>query len=184
MSNHPITGPHIRHLSRRMRGSLGARPLTPREETEVAALLPEYSLARLFWDQPVMDQRHALESARAVLAGRPGDRALARVALLHDVGKRHARLGVPGRVIATVLAMLRLPAPGRLGRYLDHARLGAEDLAGAEADPHVIAYARHQDGDRPVEFDADSWRALKAADDESHRLSPFSQYDGADAEDT
>ena len=130
MSAHPRTPAHARHLMRRAIASLRARPLTPREEKEVAGLLDD-RWAALFWEQPVMDQRHAVDAARFVLAGHPGDRDLARAALLHDVGKRHARLGVIGRVAATLLALLRLPAPGRLGVYLDHARLGADDLAGA-----------------------------------------------------
>ena len=160
---------------RRALGSIRARPLTPRKEAEVAGLLDD-RLAALFWEQPVMDQRHGIDAAHFVLARRPGARDIARAALLHDVGKRHARLGVLGRVAATVLALLRVPAPGRLGIYLDHARLGAEDLAGA--DELVVAYARHQDEDRPAAIPADSWALLKEADGEKHRVSAEAQYDG------
>ena len=183
MSAHPLSADHLRHLAHRMASSVRAQPLTPREESEVAALLQSVSLARLFWDQPVIDQRHALESARAVLADRPGDRTLAAAALLHDIGKRHARLGIAGRVFATVLAMGHLPAPGRLGVYLDHARLGALDLEAAAAPSLIVAYARYQDDSRPDVITPQAWRALKRADGESHRLPSPSQYDDADAED-
>jgi hypothetical protein len=175
MSAHPRTPGHARHLIGRTVDSLRARPLTPREEAEVAGLLDE-RWAALFWEQPVMDQRHAIDAARFVLAARPGERDLARAALLHDVGKRRARLGVPGRVAATALALLGIPAPGRLGVYLDHARLGAEDLAGAGE--LVEAYARHQDGLRPDAVPMSAWALLKEADGEKHRVSDEAQYDG------
>ncbi|NNC92823.1 MAG: hypothetical protein HKN80_10060 [Acidimicrobiia bacterium] len=179
MSAHPRTPGHAKHLMARMVGSLRARPLSPREEAEVAGLLDD-RWAALFWEQPVMDQRHAIDAARFVLAARPGDRDLARAALLHDVGKRHAGLGVPGRVAATVLALLRLPAPGRLGVYLDHARRGADDLAGAGE--LIEAYARHQDGERPEAVPPAAWRLLKEADGEKHRVGDEPQYDVGDAE--
>jgi hypothetical protein len=179
MSAHPRTLGHARHLITRTAGSVRARPLTPREEAEVAGLLDD-RWAALFWAQPVMDQRHAIDAARFVLTARPGDRDLARAALLHDVGKRHARLGVPGRVAATVLALLGLPAPGRLGVYLDHARLGADDLAGAGE--LIEAYARHQDDGRPEAVPAPAWALLKEADGEKHRVGGEAQYDVDDVE--
>ncbi len=179
MSSHPRTPAHAIHLIRRAIGSIRPRPLTPREEAEVAGLLDD-RLAALFWEQPTMDQRHGIDAAHFVLGRRPGERDIARGALLHDVGKRHARLGFFGRVAATVLALLRLPAPGRLGVYLDHARLGAADLAGA--DELTIAYARHQDGARPDAIPVDAWALLKEADGEKHRVAAEVQYDVGDAE--
>lgn len=181
MTAHSPSPAHLRHLAGRAIASFGARPLGPREESEVAGLVSG-AVAQLFWAQPIIDQRHALEAARTVLEHRPGDTPAARAALLHDVGKRHARLGIVGRVLATVLALLRLPAPGRLGTYLDHARLGADDLAAAGAEEMSVAYARHQDGERPEVIPADVWAALKVADGESHRLRPPPQYDGGRAE--
>ena len=181
MSVHPPTVSHVRHLVARTTASMRARPLSPREESEVAALLDE-RLAALFWDQPVIDQRHALDAARVVLEHMPGNTGAARAALLHDVGKRHARLGIVGRILATVLAILRLPAPGRLAMYLDHARLGGDELEAAGAGELEVAYARHQDGNRPDEIGPAVWRVLKSADGESHRLSGRDQYDGGHAE--
>lgn len=183
MTAHPPSPSHLRHLAGRALASLRSRPLSPREESEVAGLV-DGELARLFWAQPAMDQRHALEAARTVFALRPGDTAAARAALMHDIGKRHSGLGVIGRTLATLFALLRVPAPGRLGTYLDHARLGADDLAAAGAEPMVVAYARHQDGDRPEAIPTAVWRVLKAADGESHRLDKAAQYDDGRAEQT
>ena len=181
MNGHPPTVSHLRHLVARTVASLRARPLGPREESEVAALLDE-RLAALFWEQPVVDQRHAIDAARAVLEHMPGNASAARAALLHDVGKRHARLGVFGRIVATALAMLRLPTRGRLATYLDHARLGADDLVAAGAGELEVAYARHQDDRRPDQIAPAVWRVLKSADGESHRLSSRDLYDDGHAE--
>ncbi len=178
MSSHPLTRAHAVHLMRRALSSVRARPLTPREEAEVAGLL-EDRLAALFWEQPVMDQRHGIDAARFVLERRPGDRQLACAALLHDVGKRHSRLGIAGRVVATLFALVRIRAPGRYGVYLNHAHLGAEDLEAAGADELTIAYARHQDAPGRGMIPADSWALLKEADGEKHRLGAEAQYDGS-----
>jgi hypothetical protein len=181
MRPHPRSARHIGHLVARTVASARARPLSPREESEVAGLLDD-TLAAFFWDQPVVDQRHAIDAAHTVLEHMPGNAAAARAALLHDVGKRHARLGIVGRIVATVLAMLHLPARGRLAVYLDHARLGADELAAAGAEELEVAYARHQDDERPDEISPAVWRVLKWADGESHRLSEGDQYDGGHAE--
>ena len=142
----------------------------------MAGLLGD-NLAALFWEQPLMDQRHGIDAARFVLARSPGARQEAAAALLHDVGKRHARLGVAGRVVATLLAIVRLPAPGRLGVYLDHARLGADDLEAAGAPGLLVAYTRFQDAARPSTVDPATWALLKEADGERHRVDAGRQYD-------
>ena len=169
---------HLLHLARRAWDSSRARPLGPREESEVAGLLDD-KLAELFWAQPVMDQRHALEAARYALAAAPGRRDLARASLLHDCGKRHSRIGVTGRTMATVTALLRIPSPRRWAAYLDHARIGAEELAAAGAESVVVEFARHQDGERPADIVLEDWLLLKAADGENHQGYSDSQYDGS-----
>lgn len=154
----------VRHLVRRFLEVLRAESLTPDEQTEVAALLrPEER--PLFWRQPVADQRHGLESARSVALRLPGRTDAARAALLHDVGKRHARLGVIGRSLASLLELLHLPAPGRLGSYLDHGRLGAEELRAAGAEELVVAFTRAHHGRRPSSIDPVVWEALVEADE-------------------
>ena len=136
-------------------------------------------LAELFWSQPIMDQRHALKAARHTLAAAPGRRDLARASLLHDCGKRHSRLGVGGRTMATLAALLRIPQTERWSAYLNHARIGADELERAGAEPNVVAFTLYQDRERPDGIDADDWSILKVADGESHRGSGEGQYDGA-----
>ncbi|MBN2114792.1 MAG: hypothetical protein JW785_11785 [Acidimicrobiia bacterium] len=151
------------HLVRRFFGVLRAAPLGPADQTEAAVLLREAE-SGLFWGQPRADQRHGLECARAVLAACPGRRDLARAALLHDVGKRHAGLGPVGRALATTLGFLHLPAPGRAAAYLAHTSSGAADLAAAGAEPLVVAYARHHHTGRPGSITPEDWAALCRAD--------------------
>jgi len=154
---------HLLHLGRRLLGALRPRRLGPGEQAEAAALL-RLGEARLFWRQSPGDQRHALGCARAVLARAPHRPDLARAALLHDVGKAAAQLGVAGRVLATSLSLLRLPTPGRWGDYLAHAARGADELETAGADFLVVAYARHHHGNRPPEIPAHDWELLAQAD--------------------
>jgi hypothetical protein len=151
------------HLATRFLGFLRARPLTPAEQANVAHHLAPM-LGELFWSQQPQDQRHALECLRHVVTARPGRLDLARAALLHDVGKRHARLGVLGRSTATLLESLHFPTPGRFGVYLRHDALGAADLEAAGADRLSIAFAASHRGRRPPEIDPDDWTVLRAAD--------------------
>lgn len=152
------------HLSSRFFEVLTARPLSPAEQLEVAELLraPEVDL---FWGQPTHDQRHGLRAARVVLAERPERTDLARAALLHDVGKRGAGLGTLGRSLASASARLGLPVTTRGRSYLDHARLGAEQLARAGSEDLVVEFARHHhDGGRPEPIGEGDWRLLMKAD--------------------
>jgi hypothetical protein len=120
----------------------------------------------LFWAQPVADQAHGVSAARRVAAGSPGRGDLVRAALLHDVGKRHARLGVIGRSFASIMATLRLPVRGRYAAYLDHGEAGAADLEAAGADPLTVAFARTHHRPRPEGVDPGDWDLLVRADDE------------------
>lgn len=152
----------LSHLVSRFFTVLFARPLGPRDQAEAEGLLrPEER--RLFWSQPVADQRHGLDGARFVLAAQPGRRDLARAALLHDIGKRHAGLGVLGRVLAAVLQWAGA-APGRLATYRDHGPFGAEELDACGAEFLVVDFARHHHGARPDSIDAADWSLLQKAD--------------------
>ena len=151
------------HLVRRFFGVLGAVRLSPAEQAEASRLLepPERDL---FWGQRPADQRHGLECARAVLGRCPGRPDLARAALLHDIGKRHAGLGVAGRTTAATLGVLHLPVKGRFAAYLGHGPAGAADLEAAGAEAVVVGFARHHHGSRPDHIPAADWEELCRAD--------------------
>lgn len=152
------------HLVRRFLWSLQARPLSPREQAEAAGLLRPDERT-LFWRQQVIDQRHGLEGARRVLRRRPGERTLARAALLHDVGKRQANLGIVGRSLAAGVRLFGI-SPRRWRPYYDHARRGAEALRRSGAEELVVEWARvHTSSQRPPSIDDADWRSLKEADD-------------------
>lgn len=155
----------LRHLVVRFFDVLGAQPLSPREQTEAAALLGEQERS-LFWAQPKADQRHGLEAARHVLAAAPGRRELARAALLHDIGKRHARLGVFRRSLASGLELLHVPVWGRFAEYLQHGPIGARELQSAGAERLVVAFADYHHGSRPDEIAEADWQLLLRADGE------------------
>jgi hypothetical protein len=127
------------HLARRLRWSLRPPAVSGDDLAWVAAQLREAEFA-LWTRQSSADQAHSLGVARRCAGGDPW---LVQAALLHDVGKAEASLGVAGRVLATALALVRVRRfPGRLGAYLRYPDLGADRLAAAGADPRVVAWAR------------------------------------------
>ena len=151
------------HLARRFFQSLKTRPLNPTEQLRVSGWLRDCEAA-LFWRQQQIDQRHALTCAGVIADRQPLRTDLIRAALLHDIGKRHSTLGVSGRVIASSLDLMRLPTPGRLGRYLNHGQLGAADLTLLDVEPIVIAFATGHHGTCPPGIDPDDWSLLQEAD--------------------
>ncbi len=152
------------HLAARFTDVVLSRRLSPAEQDEAARLLASDAERTLFWGQSRADQRHGLAAARAVAEARPGRTDLIRAALLHDAGKRRVRLGAAGRVWTELRAGLGLPPTERGAAYLDHGRLGAEELAAAGAEPLVSAYARSHHGRRPDEISEEDWAVLQAAD--------------------
>jgi hypothetical protein len=154
----------IRHLARRFFRALRARYPGFDDQLFVAGLL-SVEEAALFWSQPVQDLDHAVAAAQRVLQARPGRHDLARAALLHDVGKIEAGLGVLGRSVATVLAALRLPLGSRMRAYIDHGVIGARmlDVIGVGGMPQT--YTRHHTSSAPPSgMDPDDWDALVTAD--------------------
>lgn len=136
-----ISTADLPHLAGRFFRSLDPRAPESAEEGWAAARLPPQLLA-LWLSQRPIDRRHTLAVARRVADG--PEWAIA-AALLHDVGKIEADLGVPGRVLATVLEPLARRWPGRLGaigRYAVYTERGAAMLAAVDADPRVAAWAR------------------------------------------
>jgi len=172
----------LTHLTVRFFGALS--PAAPRaaDVQWAEAILPPAAYAQ--WKlQPRHDQRHTLNVARAVeasLAGTPeqGDPNWLAAALLHDIGKLDARLGVYGRVVATVsgAATGRALADAwsekrgftrRVGLYLRHPEIGADRIR-LGGGPEVAAQwaAVHHDPDRWHELDipVSVVAALAAAD--------------------
>lgn len=154
----------LAHLVARLADVLLSRRLTPLEQAEVAQYLMSPSEQMMFWGQPRADQRHALEAARSVASRLPERLDLIRAALLHDVGKRHARLGWFGRVWAVLRSGIGTVTTSRMAGYLEHGRLGSEELADARAEPLVVAYARHHHGERPDTISPGDWAVLLEAD--------------------
>lgn len=151
------------HLAARFLDVVVSRRLEPEEADWVRSQLRPVE-ASLFFAQGRADRRHGYRAGRWV-AERRSDRAdLVRAALLHDVGKRHARLRVAGRVAASLLALLGRRPRGRMGAYLSHGPLAAAELAELGAEPLVVGYARHHHGTRPASFDPEAWRLLEEAD--------------------
>jgi hypothetical protein len=172
------------HLTRRFFGALGRRPPAAGDLAWAEAVLGPGAFA-LFARQPAYDRRHAVGVARDVerrLAGTPeaGDDRWLAAALLHDVGKLDAHLGVYGRVVATVsgavaghgMADAWSTGSGftrRVGLYLRHPELGADRirLAGGPEEAARWAGAHHRPetwGDLPIPRDV--VEALHAADDD------------------
>lgn len=155
------------HLSRRFFASLEAGPLAPSELSWLASALSEPEF-ELFCEQSVVDQRHGFASAAHLdAAGAPA--LLTVAAALHDVGKRHARLGVLGRVAASLAIKLGVPVGGRVAIYRDHGPLGALELQAIGSDPLVVAFARHHHGARPRVIDTVDWQLLIEADQVTER---------------
>lgn len=150
------------HLARRFFWSLGVESLTDAEHAQVGELI-DGPILTAFREQMAADQRHGLDSARSVLA-RGARNELAVAALVHDIGKRHARLGVFGRSIASALSRLRLPTFGRFRDYLDHGPRGADELDALGCQGIVVEFARHHHGNRPHEISPADWEVLIAAD--------------------
>lgn len=118
----------------------------------------------LFASQQTTDQRHGYATGRRVLDWGGTDPDLIAAAVLHDVGKRHSRLGAVGRTFATLLIATGIPLPGRLAAYRDHGALGAQDLEEAGAPEIVVLFARHHQGDRPDSIPEAIWETLHSAD--------------------
>lgn len=99
------------------------------------------------WDaQAAVDRVHSLAVSHRVVestSSSPPPRWVVAAALLHDVGKADAPLGLTGRTAATLLELAHLrAAPGALGRYLRYPETGAGWLAAVGSDPRVVAWAR------------------------------------------
>ncbi|MHB1129678.1 MAG: hypothetical protein ACYC06_06500 [Ilumatobacteraceae bacterium] len=147
-------GPDMFHLIKRFFTSLSATPLNDLEHAWVKEVLSarEHDL----WStQAIIDQRHSCDIARRFVEIRSlASRDEIAGALLHDIGKIDADLGIMARVIVTLLP---LPTP-RFTAYRNHQQRGAQMLKTiGSSDITIALVAGHPDGD--------ALRALHHADD-------------------
>lgn len=128
------------------------------------AILSSEVLTEAFFSQPAVDQRHGIESAQWVLDhGGRADMVVA--ALVHDIGKRHARLGTIARSLVSAASKLGLPTGTRGRRYLTHGVEGAGELEAAGAPTLAVEFARHHHAARPASIPQQDWDLLVASDE-------------------
>jgi hypothetical protein len=126
---------HAGHLVRRFAGSLLRRAPSAADEVWAATWLLPGEQA-LWTSMANVDRRHAVVVARRFLERRPAaERAEMAGALLHDVGKVEAGLGVTGRVLATLIG----PRTRRFRLYHDHEEIGAGMATDAGSDSVTVA---------------------------------------------
>jgi len=167
------------HLAKRFFGSLWPAGPSSKDEEWVRSILSDDEV-KLWRRMGKADRRHAVGVARRVerQLGHEATKPVVAAALLHDVGKVAAGLGVYGRVIATLAgaaaggAMAEAWTQGKgftrkVGLYLRHADLGGDMLAMAGSDELTIAWAREH------HLPEDEWtlptttaHVLKDADDD------------------
>ena len=151
------------HLFARFFDVATAQGLTPSERATVSVWLTP-STEDAFFSQDDADQRHGYHAAQSVLASGVEDRGVIMAALLHDIGKRHARLGLIGRTVASLLILLHLPLPERMAIYRDHGAVAARELGVLGVPSLVIDFALHHHGSRPPTIESRVWDVLVAAD--------------------
>jgi hypothetical protein len=169
------------HLARRFFGALRPGGASPADRAWIEGIL-EPAEFTLWARQPGHDQRHTAEVARqveAALAGGPhaGDSRWPACALLHDIGKLASGLGVPARVLATLVGRATGGAVAdweehrglrrRIALYLRHPELGADMIRMAGGRDEVAHWAgAHHDRARldPTLLPAPVVTALVAAD--------------------
>lgn len=151
------------HLVSRFWDVATAPRLTASEKAAVESwLTPE--TAEVFFSQDDPDQRHGYHAALAVIAAGVKDSDVVMAALLHDVGKRQARLGLLGRSFASLLILSGLPIPERVRMYRDHGLVAARELGALGVPSLVIDFAIHHHGERPPTISPETWDVLVAAD--------------------
>jgi hypothetical protein len=170
----------VRHLVARFFRSLRPIPPTRTDDEWVAGFLTPAEQA-LYAAMPTGDRRHAVDGARATAESvpEPFRTDAVEAALVHDVGKRHARLGVVGRSFATGIGWVvrgdarrtalagRQGWLGRAGRYLRHDPVGAAEVEAAGGSPLAVAWTaghHHRDAFSSLPAPAHVVAALDSAD--------------------
>jgi response regulator RpfG family c-di-GMP phosphodiesterase len=143
------------HLVSRFVRALWPGPPHAADVAWVESVLTPAELA-LWRRLPNHDRRYSIRVARHVQRALAGseydDPRWQAVALLHDVGKLDAGLGVAGRTLATVAGAVRSRtrgSSGRFGRYLRHDEIGGAMLRAAGGREEAAAWAAaHHDRER------------------------------------
>ena len=150
------------HLTRRFFDVLLAAPLDAAERAAIEGWL-DSGQAWAFFSQSDPDQRHGLHAALVTISG-GAELEVIRAALLHDVGKRHARLGILARSFASMAIRLGLPLTPRWRLYRDHGEIAANELAGLGCQGLIVDFARHHHDERPSGIPTSTWDLLQLAD--------------------
>ncbi|HEU4320871.1 MAG TPA: hypothetical protein VFS66_12400 [Acidimicrobiia bacterium] len=140
-----------------------ARALTSSEREAVSNWLKP-GLAEAFFAQSEADQRHGYHAALSVVASGVSTDEVIVAALVHDIAKRHARLGAVGRSVASVCILLGLPLTERMRMYRDHGIIGARELGALGAPSLAIDFALHHHRTRPPTIEPSTWETLVEAD--------------------
>ncbi len=151
------------HLAARFFDVVTAQPLDPVDLGRLNDWLSPVEQA-IFLGQRAADQRHGLECGLEVARNHADRLDLVRAALLHDVGKRHARLGPLGRVLASILIRLHTPLGARVRSYEAHGPIGSDELLELGAEGLVVDFARHHHGARPASITSEDWDLLESVD--------------------
>lgn len=152
------------HLARRFFDFVLARPLGTKDVDVVRSWLSPAE-ADIFFAQSHKDQAHGFQAGSLVAARQPARIELVKAAALHDVGKRHADLGVVGRTLASLAIKLGLPMTHRMRLYRDHPALGADELESAGCWENVVVFTRWHHGPRPESITPEDWELLIEADE-------------------
>ena len=135
----------------------------------------------LFNQQARIDQEHSLRSVQWIYKNgyEHLHQDLVVAAALHDVGKSQSKLGVPGRVAATLIAAVyglgrvhvwaakkrQGVVLQRIAVYLAHPERGAQILQQAGSNQLVIAWARdHHKEEYDSNIDREIFKVLSGAD--------------------
>ena len=159
----------LSHLAQRFLDVLTAKPLCESEVDSIESWLAP-PLRELFLEQHNVDQRHGYQAALNVIDQGFHSGELVTAALMHDVGKRNAHLGILGRTAASLMIMARIPLTRRFRVYRDHGTVAAGELAERGASPLVVDFALHHHYERPPSIDRRSWAALVEADQPPNTL--------------
>lgn len=169
----------VGHLTKRFFGSLWPTGPSSTNVEWVHSVLTDDEL-KLWRRMKPADRRHAVGVARRVerALGDEATKSVLAAALLHDVGKVAAGLGVYGRVVATLagaaagrtMAEAWTEGKGftrRVGLYLRHPDLGGDMLAMAGSDSLTITWTReHHLPEEEWTLPPRIAQALKASDDD------------------